>query len=1056
MAGPDPVSVGELLRRYRIQSGLTQEELAERAGMSARAIRALETSPQRAPRTYTLALLESALDLTAADHALLEAAIRRQRVPARPAGRASPSSKQPHIPLIGRQRERQALEHFLSSDAPPLLLLRGEPGIGKSRLLEEAAEQAQRAGWTVLASGCSRRSAQEPYAPCVDALARFVATRAPAQQRRDLQGCAWLVRLLPELAQRTVAPAVSWALPSQQERRLIFAAVARFLRNVAGNAGTLLILDDLHWAGADALDLLAFLLREDDGHPVRILGAYRDTDVSALDPLLVLLGDLAREQLATSEPLAPLGDDEAAHLLDVLLADVPKATTEARQRIVTRAGGVPFYLVTCAQDARSGALTGRPDEPAVPWSAASSIRQRVAQLAAPGWEVLAIAAVMQRAIPRDLLLSAADALGYGEATTLHALEATVRARLLTENPDGGCGFTHDLIRETVEADLSGARRAALHRCLADAIERQPQSEQRAAELSWHLARGDRVPRALPYTLRAGDLAESVSAHAEADQHYRTAAEWARQLGDRARLGEALDKRADVLYRLARFADAYTCLEEAIRIYRADQNWDRLAWTTAQIAKAGDPLGRTAASLTRLQELFATLAAVADEPSSAGTARTRESTALERVAERAVSLLSPRTAARVYLCLTSRLIFFHRFDEVYGPSDRTVQHARAAGDLRIESLAYMFRAEAQQARGLLAESAEAAVVARARAIDSGDLEALYMALRIEATNDELLAEPLRAHNTLERMLVTATQLDDLSLVTGALSALALIAFARGEWDDSTGYFERAVKLLHGNHSTAWNAPAIGLGVLNALRSEQAPLPSTALAEVEHTADDRVRTWATTILAELDLLAGGAELAAARLRRELERSVPAPAPGMLPLPLARSASVWMDAGVYGPLPAGGPGTRLLAFAAWAELERGNHTQSRQTLAYARPLADSQGNRMALVEVARVEAILALRESRWDDARRALDASLSISLRAPYPYAEAKARYLYGQLYAATNRRDDARQQYLSALAICERLGECHYHPHIERALSLLPQSGVPARPKRTRTRARTRLA
>src|SRR5215469_10627319 len=79
MAGPDPVSVGELLRRYRIQSGLTQEELAERAGMSARAIRALETSPQRAPRTYTLALLESALDLTAADHALLEAAIRRQR-----------------------------------------------------------------------------------------------------------------------------------------------------------------------------------------------------------------------------------------------------------------------------------------------------------------------------------------------------------------------------------------------------------------------------------------------------------------------------------------------------------------------------------------------------------------------------------------------------------------------------------------------------------------------------------------------------------------------------------------------------------------------------------------------------------------------------------------------------------------------------------------------------------------------------------------------------------------------------------------------------------------
>jgi tetratricopeptide (TPR) repeat protein len=857
---------------------------------------------------------------------------------------------------------------------------------------------------------------------------------------------------LPELAQRTVAPAVSWALPPQQERRLIFASVARFLRNVTGNAGTLLIFDDLHWAGADALDLLAFLLREDDRRPVRILGAYRDTDVSAQDPLPVLLGDLAREQLAASEPLTPLEDDEAAHLLDVLLAGVPKATTEVRQRIVTRAGGVPFYLVTCAQDARSGALPSRTDEPTVPWSAASSIRQRVAQLAEPGWEVLAIAAVMQRAIPRDLLLSVADALGYGEVTTLHALEATMRARLLTEHPDGGCGFTHDLIRETVEADLSGARRAALHRCLADAIERQPQSEQRAAELAWHLARGDRVPRALPYTLRAGDLAESVSAHTEADQHYRTAAEWARQLGDRARLGEALDKRADVLFRLARFADAYACLEEALRIYRADQNWDRLAWATAQIAKAGDPLGRTESSMTRLQELFATLAAVADERSSTGTPCTSESTALEHVAERAVSVLTPRTAARVYLCLTSRLIFLHRFDEVYGPSERTIQHARAAGDLRIESLACTFRAEAQQAKCLLAESAAAVAVARARAIDSGDLEALYMALRVEATNDELLAEPPRAHKTLERMLETATQLDDISYVTGTLSALALIAFARGEWDDSAGYFERAVKLLHGNHSTAWNAPAIGLGVLSALRSEHAPLPSTALAEVEHTADDRVRTWATTILAELDTLTGGAELAIARVRREIERSGAVPAP--VAQPLAHSASAWMDAGVYRPLPAAGPATCLLAFAAWAELERGNHTQSRQTLAYARSLADSQGNRMAQVEVARVEAMLALRESRWEGARQALDASLSISLRAPYPYAEAKARYLYGQLYTATNRRDDARQQYLSALAICERLGEYRYRPRIERALSLLPQSGIPARPKRTR--ARTRLA
>src|SRR5262249_45436364 len=128
-----------------------------------------------------------------------------------------------------------------------------------------------------------------PLRPLVGALTRFLANRSLAQQRVDLQGCAWLVRLLPELAGTAVVPAPSWQLPPGQERRLLFGAVVRFLANVAGPAGTLLILDDLQWAGDDALDLLAALVRAPSWAPsgsvgsllpLRVVGAYRDTEVA--------------------------------------------------------------------------------------------------------------------------------------------------------------------------------------------------------------------------------------------------------------------------------------------------------------------------------------------------------------------------------------------------------------------------------------------------------------------------------------------------------------------------------------------------------------------------------------------------------------------------------------------------------------------------------------------------------------------------------------------------------------------------------------------------------
>lgn len=364
MSSADRSPFALALRRYRLAAGLTQEELAERAGLSVRGISNLERGVRRAPQRYTLAQLAEALRLSAEDRANLEAAARSF------GGSAALAVTEAHQgvaggtgpqPLIGRERERALLDRHLTGDGPPLLLLAGEPGIGKSRLLAEAIRGAQARGLTVLQGGCQRRSGEEPYAPLPQALARHLEGRPTVYVREALHGAGWLVRLLPELLELVPAPASSGVLPAEQERRLVFASVSTFLTNVAGPGGTLLTLDDLQWAGSDALDLLDAIARKTPGTRVRIVGAYRSTEIGVDSPLAVALADLAHAGLVQHVDLQPLTADDAAALLDDLLQDVasgdsPEARALLQRSLVQRAGGVPFFLVSCAQSVRSGAL----------------------------------------------------------------------------------------------------------------------------------------------------------------------------------------------------------------------------------------------------------------------------------------------------------------------------------------------------------------------------------------------------------------------------------------------------------------------------------------------------------------------------------------------------------------------------------------------------------------------------------------------------------------------------------------------------------------------------
>ncbi len=397
MVGIHPGGFGVLVRRHRLNVELTQEALAERASLSVRAVAHGAPRARCRARHDTVALLAEALGLDEAERGTFAAA-------ARPASPITAMRSASMPPLIGRAPELALLRGHvrpISADAPPLLFLAGEPGIGKTRLLAEAARLGALEGRCVLSGGCRQRGGQEPYAPLQEAVARHLASLPLDQTRREVRGCAWLVRLLPELAGGPLAPLPSGTISAEEERRLTFDATTRCLANAAGAAGTLLLLDDLQWAGKDALDLLRVLAHRAADNGLRVVAAYRDTQLEPGAALSTMLADLAAAGLATHHPLAPLAVPDATALLAVVLGESAKAADGAA--MAARLGGVPFFLVSWAQGRRQGRRDAGGDAQALPWTVAQSVRERVAVLPAEAREALAVAAVAGRAIKAHLL-----------------------------------------------------------------------------------------------------------------------------------------------------------------------------------------------------------------------------------------------------------------------------------------------------------------------------------------------------------------------------------------------------------------------------------------------------------------------------------------------------------------------------------------------------------------------------------------------------------------------------------------------------------------------------
>ena len=991
MATARQPSFGDLLRRHRKIAGLTQEELAAQAGMSAHGIADLEAGRRRSPRKDTIELLAAALGLTGQGRTAFEVAARQKPLTAPSATvdiQRTGASQAAH--LVGRTAEVALIERHLAGSGPPLLVFAGEPGIGKSRLLREAAVRAAAQGWEVLGGGCHRRSGQEPYTPLLTALERHVSQQPPADQRQHVQGCGWLVRLLPELAESGVLNAPSGPLPPEHERRLMFAAVGRYLANVAGPAGTLLLLDDLQWAATDALDLLAALLRAPaSAHaPLRILAAYRNTEIRKHDPLPLLIADLAREELAARVAVESLDMADARALLDDLLSDAsnvldtPAALADLKQQLIVRAGGVPYFLMSCAQAISAGVVlsTGPDAISSIPSSVAETIRQRVGALPETAQTVLSVAAIIGRVVPRSLLIRVLADADRSEEIVLAALDAACLARLLAEEGEHSYQFAHDLVREAVVTDLTAARRSRLHRQVAEALEQEP-GEAPVERLGYHFAQSEVPEKAVVYLERAGDRARTRYALAEAISYYRQVVERLDALGRTTDAALVREKLGAVLVTTAQYDDAMSVLAAAVAAHRFAGDEERLLATVAQVGWIYAMRGIPGEGITYLTPF---------------------------IEQSAPAPRHPRGAAAVYAALAHLYYLGGQYREQLPAAEQAVACARATQDAQLLCQAAFEHGTALVFHGRFSEALTLLEDTIPLAEEIGDPSTLCWLLSSASTIYHFRGQWDKDQRCIDQALELAERLGDTPMITLMTFRSATVAHVRGAWGDALQLLSRCMQIQETTKPT-WITP-YPLWLLGEMQlamghcEEGIRRLEDSIVLSQGSGDLSPQRFAQAALAEDDLLAGHPEAARARLEPLLDR------PGL------QEGQVMI----------------LLPLLVWAYLDLGYEDQAAAMVARATARSTAMGGFYTQVDILRVQAMLLMRQQEWAKALAVLDESMRMAHAMPYPYGEAKSHYACGLLHLQRGEAEHAGEHFEAALSILNRLGEQLYAECIERAM------------------------
>jgi DNA-binding NarL/FixJ family response regulator/tetratricopeptide (TPR) repeat protein len=409
--------------------------------------------------------------------------------------------------FIGRAVELDRLDAALDragQGRPQVVLVAGDAGVGKTRLLLALAEQARRRGMRVLSGGCVELGdIGLPYLPVVDALRELA---DDPEEARLLAGAAMTAPALGRLLPGIGPPGLTG---DDLDQLQVLDAVRAVLAGLSEGSPVLLVLEDLHWADRATRDLVAFLARTLRVGRVTLAVSYRSDELHRRHPLRPLLAELVRLPGVERLELAPFTRAELTeHLAAVAGAPLPAERVEG---IYARSEGNPFYA---EQLLSATAGDGR----ALPATLAEVLLARVQRLSEPAQLVLRVAAVAGRRVSHRLL---AEVSGQPEAELERGLHEAVSVGVLTTDAaTGSYAFRHALLQEAVYGDLLPGEQVRLHAAYARLLAADPDGA--AAELAHHCLASHDLAGALAASVRAAEEAQAVLAPAEALRHLQRA------------------------------------------------------------------------------------------------------------------------------------------------------------------------------------------------------------------------------------------------------------------------------------------------------------------------------------------------------------------------------------------------------------------------------------------------------------------------------------------------------------------------------------------------------
>jgi eukaryotic-like serine/threonine-protein kinase len=430
--------------------------------------------------------------------------------------------------LVGREAELASLlgglENAVAGRGRAFLLV-GEPGIGKSRLLDEVSAAARARGARVLVGRCWEAGGAPPYWPWVQSVRSFVRDADPDTLRPLVgPGASTLAQLLPEL--RELYPDLPDA-PSESEgaRFRLFDAFASFLVDASRSTPILLVLDDLHAADEPSLLLLQFVVRQLDHSRLLVIGAYRDLDPRPSEPLREAVSELLREPVTTSIPIQGLGEGDVARFIELTSGEAP--SEELVAAIHEETDGNPLFVGEIVRlfATQGGVGAGATATIAIPESVRDVIARRLRQLSDECNAVLVHASVLGREFA---LAALAGVCRVTEDELLDRLDEAMRERVVSDVPvaHGRLRFAHVLIRDALYESVTSVRRVSLHRSALAALEKlyRDQAVQHSAELAYHALAGSEFERGVEYARRAADQALDSLAYEEAVRFFESALE----------------------------------------------------------------------------------------------------------------------------------------------------------------------------------------------------------------------------------------------------------------------------------------------------------------------------------------------------------------------------------------------------------------------------------------------------------------------------------------------------------------------------------------------------